>query len=387
MKKQSKQELLERSKKVMALAAERRARMAAKAEKVKAESADAAPLAPAGDHKAKIGEEEYGYAIPPELEEAVAEGVAKDSEDESYQPGILVPPGLEEQVMAFVDPALLSADAEVRFDLVPFAPEAATTAAEVINAGAHWVLFANGDPLAKINLNDQENAERIAAHFVSEDYARSVVEGIQKHGLKATLEATKAKAYVAKVDENAKIAEIKAKLEADAKTELRASIANTKSKYVESLGLVLEASASNFIVENALKDSLVAFMTSAGIPEGTAAEGVDNAFFQSGVKTIANFLDKAEEWANLSPEALSEIKAALEQAGRRARPLPSTLTPAQANPDFDQNMANRMAASAVTVQQPGKVEASVAAVTPSTEPASADAKSSFRNRFGGFRTY
>jgi len=344
-------------------------------------------LAKAKD-SANLGEEEYGYSIPPELEQAIEEGKAEDSKDESYQPGVLVPPGLEDAVMAVADPATLSkADSDIRFDLVPFVPETATTAAEVLNAGAHWVLFANGDPVAKINLADQENAGRIAAHFVSEDYARSVIQGIQAVGLHETLASVKAKPYVAKIDENAKIAQIKAQLEAQAKETLRVQTANTKSKFVENLALVLEASASNFIVENPLKDALIAFMASAGIPEAMAAEGVDNAFFQHGVKTIAGFLDKAEEWANYTSEAQAELRATLEAAGRRSRPLPSQLTPAQINPDYDRNLANRMAASAIPVQQPAKIEAASSSTALDPTPASSSSKDSYRKRFGGFRTY
>jgi len=378
--------------------AEDRAPMAASAKaKTKADSVGGLPPANGGfegqqlakaKDSADLGEEDFGYSIPKELEQAVEDGQAETPDDESFQPGVLVPPGLEDAVMAVADPATLGeADSDIRFDLVPFAPEEATTAAEVLNAGAHWVLFANGDPVAKINLQDQDNADRIAAHFVSEDYARSVIQGIQAVGLHETLASTKAKPYVAKIDENAKIAEITARLESEAKESLRALTADAKSKFVENLALVLEASASNFIVENPLKDSIVAVMTSAGWPEPAAAEAVDNAFFQHGVKTLAGFLDKAEEWANYTPEAQSELKATLEQAGRRARPLPSQLTPAQTNPDYDQNLANRMAASAIPVQQPAVVAAasSTSALDPS--PAAGSDKDAYRAKFGKFRTY
>ena len=106
-------------------------------------------------------------------------------------------------------------------------------------------------------------------------------EGIQAVGFNETLASTKAKPYVAKIDENAKIVEIKAKLEAEAKESLRALTADAKSKFVENLALVLEASASNFIVENPLKDAIIQVMASAGWPEQAAAEAVDNAFFFS----------------------------------------------------------------------------------------------------------
>lgn len=333
-----------------------------------------------------LGDEEYGYSVPPELAKAIEDGRAEDSADESYQPGVLVPPGLEDAVMAFVDPATLSADAEVRFDMIPFMPEGATTAAEVLNANAHWVLMANGDPLAKISINDQDDADKIAAHFVSLSYAQDVINGIDKHGLKATLDFVKAKPYVAKVDQNAKVEEIRAKLAAESQETLRAAVADVKSRYVENIGLVLAASANNFLVENPLKDGLIEFMTSGGIPEQVAAQGVDNAFFQYGEKTFAGLLDQAEEWSNFTPEALEQVKATLDGAGRRARPLPSERTPAEANPDYDRNLANRMAASAVPVQTPTDTGAHtpVTANVGNPEPASDDDKASFRAKYGRF---
>ena len=385
--------LMREAQKLIAISAKRRARMAARSEESKVNAADGLDGAPGGgedlakaNDAKSLGEEDFGISIPPELESVIEDGVAEDSKDESYQPGVLVPPGLEDAVMAVADVTGLEEEG-MEWDMIPFAPVNATTAAEVLHAGAHWMLCANGEPVAKITLSEQDNAERIAAHFASEDYARSVIEGIAAHGLKATLEATRAKPYVAKVDENAKVAATKARLETENAAQIRNAISEVKAKYVDTLGLVLDASAANFIVEDSLKDGLVAFMTSAGVPEAIASEGVDNAYFQHGPKSIAAKLDKAEEWANLSEEALKEIRAAVEQAGPRARPLPSTFSPAQANPDYDQNLANKFAASAVPVQQAAPMERPVSATA--TNPSRADdgQKSDFRAKFGSFRSH
>lgn len=407
----TKNELLAASKKVMDLAAKRRVRMAtrkastdapveskpaakpAEAAKVAAKKApvkaqenggfEGTPLAPTGTPD--LGTQDVGYSIPPELEGAIEEG--KDAVDESFSPGILIPPGLEDAVMAVADPEDLPKDEEARFDLVPFVPESATTVAEVLNVGAHWVLFANGEPMAKITLKDQDHSDRIAAHFVSPDFAKSVIDGIQKHGLGDTLKAVKAKPYVAKIDQNKKIAEIKAKLEVTANEALKQKVAAIKAKFVENLGLVLEASANNFIVENPLKDALIADMTGVGIPEQVASEMVDNAFFSQGNKSIASILDKAEEWSNLTPEAMKEIKAAMQSAGRRSRALPSNLGAAHTNPNYDQALANKMAASAVPVTATPNETISASTRVGSPAPAGTEKTSSFRNRFGGFRTY
>ena len=334
-----------------------------------------------------LGEKDWGMSVPEELAKAVEKGDADTAED-YLAPGILIPPGLEDAVMAVADPSMLDSDAEVRFDLVPFLPENAQTAQEILNAGAHWVVLANGEPLAKISLKDQDHADKIVAHFVSADFARSVVDGIQKHGVKATFAAIKAKSYIAKVDESKKIIEIKANLAAAAEEAMRHKTASLKARYVENLGLVLEAAASNFIVENPLKDAIIASLTNLGVPEVSAASIIDEAFFQFGQKTLASFLDKAEEWTTTSPEAMKEIKAAMHSVGRRSRPLPSALGAAFTNPNYDQALANKMAASAVPVvpsESQHPVSASLRMGSPA--PAGAARRSELRGKIGRFSTF
>jgi hypothetical protein len=255
-----------------------------------------------------------------------------------------------------------------------------------MEAGAHWVLFANGDPVARIDLKDQDEAAKIAAHFVSPDFPRMVIAGIAKHGIKATLTDLKARPYVAKVDENKKIVQIRAELSAKSEEATRQKIAHVKANYVNNLGLVLEASANNFIVENPLKDALVATLRSVNIPEDAAVKMVDDAFFQQGVKTFAGLLDKAEDWSNLSAEALSEIKTAMQAAGKRAYPLPSQRSHAETNPNYNQGLANEMAAGAIPVQASRASDTNVAAAS-AASPVKADksAKDAYRAKHGGFR--
>jgi len=336
------------------------------------------------DSEVDTGSEDWGVHIPPEIETEVEDG--KEETEDMPLPGIMIPEGLEDSVMAVADPAVFTGDTEVRFDLTPFVPASCKTTQDILTAGAHWVLFANGDPLAKISLKDQEHAAQIVAHFVSADFARSIMDGISKRGLTETLSAVKAKAYVAKVDEAKKVKEIKAKLESSAEESLRQRIASIKAKYVENIGLVLEASSNNFIVENSVKDALIAGMSSLGIPEATAAQMADDVFFQYGQKTIAGFLDKAEAWSNTSPEAIREIKAAMQSAGRRSRPLPSALGAAHTNPNYNQSLANQMAASAVPVVSSSNSESTISASlrVNSQVPVESSKKDDLRARIGRF---
>jgi hypothetical protein len=106
IKKTQKTDLLSASKKVMEMADKRRQRMAARSKKVAAKSRVKADnggfegsLAPATEPD--LGEVEYGFSVPPELEDDIEEGKG-EGDDALYQPGILIPPGLEDAVMAVV---------------------------------------------------------------------------------------------------------------------------------------------------------------------------------------------------------------------------------------------------------------------------------------------
>jgi hypothetical protein len=394
--------LLSASKRVMELAAQRRQRMAkraavqastakteakaeVKAKTVKATSPanggfEGAPLSNAPDIADALGEEGLGYHVPPEVADVVEE--AGSEPDATFQPGILIPPGLEDVVMAVADPATFEGK-ETRYDLIPFAPETATSAAEILHAGAHWILCANGNPLAQITLRDQENAEKIAAHFVSADYARSIMSGIESHGLKKTMEAVKAKPYVAVVDTAKKTKELSAKLSASSEETLREKLAGIKANYVDNLDLVLEASANNFIVENPLKDSLISAMATLGIPSNTAAEMVDNAFFAQGAATFMQLLNKADEWSKLTADARHEIVSALHAAGRRSRPMANPTSHAFTNPNYDQGLAQRMASAAIPVAAPVSALNSVSVSAHVGVPAGSG-KDEYRRKFGRF---
>jgi hypothetical protein len=387
--------------KVVAAAAARRAQLAkskapvaAKASKpvaaakaVKAEPENGGfignPMEPIKNKQKNLGEDEgLGYVIPPELKDAVEKAREESPSDKQFQPGVVIPPGLEDAVMAsVVDPAEVSAGTEMRFELIPFVPENARTASEVLSAGAHWMLCMNGKPMAEINLRDQEHADKIAAHFVSHDYAQSVINGIQSHGLDATLKAVKAKPYVAKASLTKKARALESSLKAAAETELRAKSAALKAKYMERISLVLQASANNFIVENPLKDALVASLTNLGVQAGAATSIVDEAFFAVGEKTLAGFLDKAIEWANTSPEAMKEIEQAMHAAGRRSRP--------QVSANYNHALAAHMAAAALPIapavaspdSAPASVSAAVRIGQPAAAPSAAERKAQLKELF------
>ena len=114
---------------------------------------------------------------------------------------------------------------------------------------------------------------------------------------------------------------------------------------------------------------------------------VDTAFFQHGVKTFAGLLDKAEDWSNLSAESMAEIKTAMQAAGKRAFPLPSERSHADANPNYDHALAASMAAGAVPVQANRATDTAVSATIGDPAPADSGKKADYRKKHGGFNSF
>ena len=374
---------------LMAKVQARRARLAeraaaaskvgAKKAPVKAENelpGDLPVAAPVGDIDLGNEKMEIGIVVPQELETAMKkadEELAAVDEASPAAPGIILP----ESIMAVADLDSFSADQEVAIDMIPFA--------ETETVQAHWVLFANGEPLAKIALKDQDNAGVIAAHFMTNDYARAVIAGISERGLVEVLNTVKAKTYAAKVDDAKTTKQIKAKLEAESAAALKSKVAAIKARFTENLGLVLQAAASNFLVENALKDAFVQGMVANGMVEASAAQLADDCFFRFGPKTIAAFLDKAEEWSAYSAESMKEIKASMQSAGVRSRPLPSQIGASAVNPSFNAQLAAQYAAAAVPVQHTAPAFAESVSANTRFAPAPAeDAATVLRRKIGGF---
>lgn len=347
------------------------------AEEVSAAMAEEGQMAEAPEPD--LGEEDYGVSIPPELADAVAEGAKSMDESNEAALNVQIPPGLDEAVMAVADPAAMGQDAQ--FDMIPFV--SGSTVIEVLHNDAHWMLTANGQPLAEIRLSDQENAEKIAAHFVGEGYARNVLAAIHEQGLEQALDFVKARVYVAKADRDERLAKAKAELEASSKVELRTAIAELKDTYLNTLDQVLAAAANNLFVENELKDALIAGFKAIGNNEATCSQIVDEAFALKGKPTIKAFLDQAEEWSNFAPEARLEVEKMVSASARLPRALPSTRGPAAQNPQFNSNMAQKMEAAAVPVAQAARPLAE-----PTVLEASADDNSdeAYKARLRGYRS-
>lgn len=290
-----------------------------------------------------------GLELPPEAAQPPEEQVQADL---SLAPGLVPPADAPDlAVTAVVDMAALEASGEeIRFGMNIFMPLKASTVDDLVKGNPHWILFANREPFAKIALADQENASEIAAHFITEDYARSVVNSIVNHGVVPTLTSAKARVYAAMVDKHEALQTLQANAEKEVETRARKRIAEIRDSFTKNISLSLAASANNFGAMRApLKDALVANMQALGVSEHDAVAAVDAAYFQHGPAQIQEVLDYSAKLSAMSQDAHAEISAAIVQDGRRAPTPPSARSFAEANPNYDHARAHRLAAAAIPV--------------------------------------
>lgn len=173
----------------------------------------------------------------------------------------------------------------------------------------HWVVFADGEPFAKVALADQQNPDSIRKIFATEDYAKSFLDTCKKAPLAQVLVATKARPYVAVVKSTEVFAAVESKYKAEAKAELQARAAGYRDQLATMVNLVVEAQRKNFLTDNPLKDSLFKQLKAAGVQNPVAV--IENAFVEASGAHFESTMKQAQKWMDFTPEALADIKQAI----------------------------------------------------------------------------
>lgn len=219
----------------------------------------------------------------------------------------------EEMVEAYVvDPALIPVNARIRL-VGPFSTE----------KDAHWIVLANGEPLAKVALSDQTyegGLEDMAFRksFTSEAYGQSFASAATKKPIQQLLADTHARPYAAAVRSTKVYAEISAKAQADAKASVQKSAAKFRDDFLSMLGLVAEAQRTNFMPENPLKEALFRTIKRAGVNDPTAP--IEAAFLEASVQHFEVMANKAMKWLDYKADSLADIREAITANATTAHP-------------------------------------------------------------------
>lgn len=200
-------------------------------------------------------------------------------------------------VAPVLDPSAVSKTAT--FDMSLFGDE---------SKDPHWMLTADGRPVAEIRLSDQEDAEKIAKVFVTPQYAHGIIESAKQLDLADLLKGVKARPYVAAVQGADAYKSMQQTVTASAEETLRKAKANLRGDMLNVLGLVVTAQSKNFIVENGLKDGLFNRMKAAGIEDDRAVAVIEAAWQEKAPEYFEECFKQAAKWMDLTPEAYAELQ-------------------------------------------------------------------------------
>lgn len=181
----------------------------------------------------------------------------------------------------------------------------------------HWVIMADGKPLAEVRLSDQEEPTKIAKIFASEQYGNGLKEAFHEMDATEVLAGVRARPYVA----TASTAETFKALEAQAKTasteQLRLARANMRDEMLSMFGFVVEAQSKNYITEAPLKDELFNRMVKAGVEESAAVAVIEASFQTRAAEHFEHMTKKAVAYMDMAPEAFQELRAEVTKSPAR----------------------------------------------------------------------
>lgn len=180
-----------------------------------------------------------------------------------------------------------------------------------------WVVLAGGSPVAQILLSDQEEPQKIAKLFVTEQYADGVREAAKAFPFEEVLAGVRARTYQASVSGQDAYKSIEAQLRGESETALREAKANLRDNMSNMLNLVVLAQAKNFLRENPLKDELFRRLAESGLDERRSVALIEAAYQARAPEHFDLCFKQAARWMDLQPEALHELEEQIKDLGYR----------------------------------------------------------------------
>jgi len=245
--------------------------------------------------------EEEGQEMPLEegqedeepLEEPMDEGEEMEEMEEGQEDE-------EVAVEPVVDPEEVARCEGAALDMLLFGAE---------SSNPHWSVFANGKPLAEIQLQDQENPEDIKEVFTSDEYPKHVQEACSTSmGIIGTLKALNARWYAGVTSQGNIADEARTAAAQDLEGEYAQRLAHLKEDLLNTINLAITASnkgSRGLFVQNELKSALADAFRDAGVPN--ARQIVNEVWVEAAQDYMGSVLKTAEKWMSYSPEAMNEV--------------------------------------------------------------------------------
>jgi len=219
--------------------------------------------------------------------DAAAAPAKKDAEAEDTEPGFLVQRLFTEKELAEVKDA--------SFDLTLFNEN---------SDDPHYVVTANGYPIAEIRQSDQNFKGGFSDLFLRPAYKNSIREGIKVFGPVQALHEVKARFYATAAYEGEVAEVLKQDITAGLERQQKERLAELKDNYLNVASMVLEGSIKNFWGENELKAALQAQMRKVGISENTSIDLIEGAWREAAAPYFQSVLEKADELMGAHPDVM-----------------------------------------------------------------------------------
>lgn len=169
------------------------------------------------------------------------------------------------------------------------APEVSGVLQASKSGSPSWLLVANGEPVARVCLEDQANPEVVSAFFQKPEYLNTVLQAMNKHGAAKALKSLKASVFTAKA--------VRASEEVDLDEVAKVAVA----KYRHALSMAFTAANKNVMAGNSLKAAAFAALAD----QVDDPEAVVEQIFAEGENFLTELDAQAQEYAQLDDSALA----------------------------------------------------------------------------------
>jgi hypothetical protein len=191
----------------------------------------------------------------------------------------------------------------------------------------HWIVVANGMPVAQIQYADQDAAQLPKDLFEGDNYASSVVQALAQEDPSKILASLRARTFVASVERSKAFEQVKSEVLASADSQFRVARAELRSNILNAVGLVLKAHTKNFLPANDLKAEMFDQLTGIGLPERTATALIESSWDKASTPFFEALFKQAEEWMDLPPEAYKAIEKNIDaMPSRQVEPVQASMS-------------------------------------------------------------
>lgn len=191
----------------------------------------------------------------------------------------------------------------------------------------HWLVVANGMPVAQIQYGDQDATQLPKDLFESDSYGSTVVQALTQDEPARIFASLRARTFVASVERSKAFEQVKSEVLAATDEQVRIARAELRSNLLNAVGLVLKAHTKNFLPANDLKAELFDRMTGYNVADNVATAVIEGAWQNAAGTYFEATFKQAEEWMDLPPEAYRAIEQQIDAVpARQVEPVQASFS-------------------------------------------------------------